>query len=143
LIYKHGGSEGFGDLRSQKPWSVNIEKETKENTNWRKVLNTSNNLQVVLMSVPPNQELGNEVHKENDQFFRFESGVGIVRTPINEFQVSDGLSVIIPQGVYHNVINTSKTEPLKFYTIYGPPHHKPNVLDITHQDEKYRESISP
>ena len=75
-----------------------------------------------------------KVYSENDQFFRFESGVGKVIIDGNEYEVSDGDAVIVPQGAAHNVINTSNDKPLKLYTIYAPPHHKDGIMRNTKQE---------
>lgn len=126
-------------------WSANIEKETLANTNWRKVVATSDNLQVVEMSTPPGEALGWEVHPTNDQFFRIESGECEVSTKygdnsnVKTVKLTDGMATLIPQGIYHNVVNTGK-EPLRMYTIYGPPHHPPGTVDRTHADEIARET---
>ena len=109
----------------------NIEKDTLENENFRKVLYTGKHSQLVLMSLAPNEEIGMEVHNDNDQFFRFEKGNGKVIIDGNESEVSDGFAVIVPAGAEHNVINTSATERLSLYTIYSPAHHKDGVVRAT------------
>ncbi len=117
-----------------KGYKENIEKLTLENNNFRKVLYTSKHSQLVLMSLKPKEEIGKEIHEDNDQFFRFESGVGEVL--INEvvYQVADGDCVVVPAGAEHNVINTSETEMLKFYTIYSPAHHKDKTMHKTKEE---------
>jgi mannose-6-phosphate isomerase-like protein (cupin superfamily) len=97
-----------------------IQKLSLENTYFRKVLFTNKHSQVVLMSLLPAEEIGMEVHEENDQFFRFEAGLGTVIVGETEYKVGDGDAVIVPAGTQHNVINTG-TQPLKLYTLYGPP----------------------
>lgn len=119
-----------------KGYHLDIEKETVENNLFRKVLYTAKNSQLVLMSLPPQEELGMEVHTENDQFFRFEKGNGMCIIDGNEYQVSDGMAVIVPLGAKHNIMNTSDSEDLKFYTIYSPPHHKDGTIHATKADEK-------
>jgi mannose-6-phosphate isomerase-like protein (cupin superfamily) len=114
-----------------KGFNINIEKETIENENFRKVLYTGKNSQLVLMSLAPNEEIGMEIHAENDQFFRFEKGQGKVLIDGNEYQVSDGSAIIVPAGAEHNVINVSETESLKLYTIYSPAHHKDGIVRTT------------
>jgi mannose-6-phosphate isomerase-like protein (cupin superfamily) len=109
----------------------NIEKDTLENTNFRKVLYTGKHSQLVLMALKPNEEIGMEVHNDNDQFFRFEKGQGKVVIDGNEYQVSDGFAVVVPAGAQHNVINASATDELKLYTIYSPAHHKDGVVRAT------------
>lgn len=122
-------------------WHDNIETLTKNNTDWRQVIHTSPYLQIVLMAPPTGEELGWEVHSHNDQFFRFEAGRGRlqIRDPDTQQQktisVKDGDAAIVPNGTYHNVISD---DSLKFYTIYGPPHHPPGTIDYTHADELKR-----
>jgi len=117
-----------------KGFCSNIEKDTLENENFRKVLYTSKHSQLVLMSLAPNEEIGMESHPDNDQFFRFEKGQGKVIIDGNEYEVSDGTAVIVPAGAQHNVINVSATDELKLYTIYSPAHHKDGVIHKTKQD---------
>ncbi|MCX7837594.1 MAG: cupin domain-containing protein [candidate division WOR-3 bacterium] len=117
-----------------KGFFTNIEKETLENENFRKVLYTAKYSQLVLMSLQPKEEIGEEVHTNNDQFFRFEKGEGLVIIDGNEYKVSDGSVIIVPAGAKHNVINTSETECLKLYTIYSPPHHKDGIIRKTKQE---------
>ena len=102
-----------------KGFSVDIEETTLENGNFRKVLYTSKHSQLVLMSLKPGEDIGMEVHEENDQFFRFEKGQGKCVIDGNEYELSDGVAVVVPAGAQHNIINTSKTEDLKLYTIYS------------------------
>ena len=130
----------------QNIWVTNLEKDTLKNKLWRNVIYTSHNLQVVLMSVPLKDELGWEVHKDNDQFFRVEHGRARVQIKkhkysksFSEFILTDGMSTVIPKGTWHNVINSSRSKNLKMYTVYGPPHHPKNRKDKTHQDELDRE----
>ena len=112
-------------------FNANIEKETLENENFRKVLYTARHCQLVLMNLKPNEEIGMEVHEENDQFFRFEKGEGKCIIDGNEYALSDGVAVVVPAGAEHNIINTSSTEELKLYTIYSPAHHKDGVVRAT------------
>jgi mannose-6-phosphate isomerase-like protein (cupin superfamily) len=107
-----------------KGFFTNIEKATSENGNFRKVLYTSKYSQLVLMSLKPLEEIGMEVHEENDQFFRFERGIGLCIIDNNEYKVGDGFAVVVSAGAQHNIINISETEELKLYTIYSPAHHK-------------------
>lgn len=119
----------------------NIEKETLKNKNFRKVLYTGKYSQLVLMTLNPGEEIGLEVHQENDQFFRFEKGKGKVIIDKNEYKVSDGSVIIVPAGSKHNVINTSKKESLKLYTIYSPPHHKDGILRKTKKEAEEKEEL--
>jgi len=117
-----------------KGFKSNIEKDTLKNKNFRKVLYTSAHSQLVLMSLEPKQEIGAETHPENDQFVRFEGGTGRVEIDDNKYSVKDGDAVVIPAGAKHNVINTSKTDELKIYTIYSPPHHKDQIVRKTKEE---------
>jgi mannose-6-phosphate isomerase-like protein (cupin superfamily) len=117
-----------------KGYKANIEKETLKNKNFRKVLYTGAYSQLVLMSLKPKVEIGSEVHEENDQFLRFEGGIGRVMIDDNKYTVKDGDAVVIPAGARHNVINTSATEDLKLYTIYSPPHHKDGIVRKTKEE---------
>lgn len=111
---------------------VNIEDLTVDNKDFRNVLYTSNNMQLVVMSIPPGEDIGEEVHGL-DQFIRVESGKGSVILNGDSTEVKDGDCVIIPQGVTHNFKNTSE-EDLKLYTIYSPPNHKKDVVHSTKSD---------
>lgn len=111
----------------------NIEKLTIANNNFREVLYTGRHSQLVLMSLKPGEEIGMEVHEDNDQFFRFEKGKGKVTIDGAEKEVSDGDAVIVPAGAQHNVANISKEEPLKLYTIYSPAHHRDGVVHKTRE----------
>lgn len=114
-------------------YKSNIEQETLNNKNFRRVLYTAKNLQLVLMALQPGEDIGFEVH-ENDQFFRFESGSGKVMIDENSYPVEDGDAVIVPAGSRHNVINTSEEEILQMYTLYAPPHHKDGIVRATKQE---------
>ncbi len=114
----------------KKGYKDNIEKLTQENENFRKVLYTGEKSQLVLMSLLPGEDIGEEIHEDNDQFFRFESGTGKVVIDGTEYEVSDGDAVVVPRGAKHNVINTG-VDRLKLYTIYSPAHHQDGVLRAT------------
>jgi len=114
-----------------KGFTTNIETDTVNNTNFRQVLYTGKHSQLVLMSLIPNEEIGMEVHPDNDQFFRFESGEGKCIIDGFEYPVQDGDAVIVPAGAMHNIINTSATKPLKLYTLYSPAHHKDGIIRQT------------
>jgi mannose-6-phosphate isomerase-like protein (cupin superfamily) len=122
-----------------KGFRSDIEKQTLENGDFRKVLYTGQHTQLVLMSIKPGEEIGLETHEENDQFFRFEAGTGEVTIDGNRHQVSDGVAVIVPAGAEHNVRNTSDTEELKLYTLYSPPHHKDQIVRATKQEAEENE----
>jgi len=117
-----------------KGFKTAIELETKKNTDFRRVLYTGKNSQLVLMSLKPGEEIGMEVHDDVDQFFRFEAGEGKVLIDGAEHKVKDGDAVIVPCGAKHNVVNTSKSEDLKLYTIYSPPEHMDKVVRHTKKD---------
>jgi len=123
-----------------KGFCIDIEKATLTNTNFRKVLYTAKHSQVVLMCLKPTEEIGMEVHARNDQFFRFEKGHGKCIIDGNEYKVRDGFSVVVPAGAKHNVINTSKTEELKLYTIYSPAHHKDKIVRKTKKEAELHEA---
>lgn len=112
-------------------FSTNIEKDVKDNSDFRRVLYTSEHLQVVLMTLKPGEEIGEEIHNANDQFFRFESGHGKCVINGNEYIVGKGDAVVAPAGAKHNVINTNRSGELKLYTIYAPPHHKDGTIRVT------------
>jgi len=115
----------------------NIEHETLDNNYFRKVLFTGDHLQLVLMAIEPNDEIGMEVHNDSDQFFRIDEGEGELQfkdgAPVS---VSDGFSIVIPSGTYHNIVNTSKTKKLKLYSIYAPKHHPDGTIHKTKEDEE-------
>ena len=113
----------------KKGFKENIEDSTLANNNFRKVLYTGAHCQLVLMSLLPNEDIGMEVHPENDQFFRFEGGAGKVIINETEYDVKDGDAVIVPSGASHNVIAGSTG--LKLYTIYSPAHHKDGIVRET------------
>lgn len=121
-------------------YNDNIEKLTLENKNFRKVLYTAKNMQLVLMTLKPGEDIGIEVHHENDQFFRFESGEWKVLIDWNEYKVEDWSAIIVPIWSEHNVINTSDSEDLKMYTIYATPHHKDQIIRETKQEAMENEA---
>lgn len=121
------------------PNVFNIEEETLANELYRKVAWTGKYLQVTLMSIPPGGNIGFEVHPETDQFLRVDGGVGTcIMGPSEdnitiEQEVSDGWSIQVPAGVWHDVINKGE-EPLKVYTIYAPVHHAADIAQATFED---------
>mgnify|MGYP001011519773 CR=1 FL=1 len=117
-----------------KGFNTNIEKATLENNYFRKVLYSGKHSQLVLMSLKPKEEIGLEIHAENDQFFRFEKGQGKCIIDNNEYLVEDGSAIIVPAGAEHNIINISETDELKLYTIYSPAHHKDQIVRITKEE---------
>ncbi len=112
----------------------NIESLTLNNENFRKVIYTAKNSQLVVMSLKPNEDIGLEVHNDTDQFLRFESGQGTIAMDGKILTVSDGDAIVVPAGVRHNVTNTSTKAPLKLYTVYSPAHHRDGTVHITKAD---------
>lgn len=123
-----------------KGFKSSIEKDTVQNKNFRKVLYSGHHMQLVLMSLKGGEEIGMEVHKDNDQFFRFESGKGKCIIDGNEYDVKDGDAVVIPAGSQHNIINVQKDQELKMYTIYAPPHHKDGIVRVTKDEAEKNEA---
>ncbi|KKW10214.1 MAG: hypothetical protein UY49_C0030G0007 [Microgenomates group bacterium GW2011_GWC1_49_7] len=121
-------------------YTSNIEELTRANTYFRHVLYTAPHSQLVLMTLAPSEEIGMEVHADNDQFFRFEEGEGKVVIAGVEYPVKDGDVAIVPAGTEHNVINTSTTSPLKLYTIYSPAHHPDGTIHKTKAEALAAES---
>lgn len=113
-----------------KGYISNIEKDTLENENYRKVLYTAKNSQLVLMSLLPGEEIGEEVH-DLDQFLRIESGHGEAVIDGVSHDIEDGSAIVVPAGANHNIINTSDTDKLKLYSIYSPAEHKDGIVFAT------------
>jgi mannose-6-phosphate isomerase-like protein (cupin superfamily) len=118
----------------KKGFATDLEKETRKNADFRRVLYTGRFSQLVLMNLKPGEEIGEEVHDTVDQFFRFEEGEGMVIIDNVEHRVRDGSGVVIPSGARHNVLNTSSKTNLKLYTIYSPPEHQDKVVRHTKAD---------
>lgn len=114
----------------KKGYHADIETLTKENDNFRKVLYTGEYMQLVLMSLNPGEDIGMEVHEENDQFFRFDQGNGKAVINGYEYDIEDGHIIVVPAGAEHNIINTGEVD-LRFYTIYSPAHHKDGIVRST------------
>jgi len=108
----------------------NLEKDTVENDNFRKVLNTTEKSQLVVMSLLPGEDIGEEVH-DVDQFIRLEEGEGKAVLNGEEFDIEDDWAIVVPAGARHNIINTSQDKPLKLYTVYSPPNHRDGVVHAT------------
>jgi len=120
-----------------------IEKQTLENTFFRRVLFTGHHAQLVVMCLQPGEEIGDEVHPDNDQFFRIERGdATFVFKEKEEHRVHDGDAVVVPAGTYHNVLNASKTVPLKLYTIYSPPNHPDGTVHKTKAEAEAEEPVA-
>jgi mannose-6-phosphate isomerase-like protein (cupin superfamily) len=112
----------------------NIEEKALANSNFREVVFTGTYCQLVVMSLKPGEEIGSEVHKSIDQFFRIEKGRGKVIIDGVENQIIEGVGIVVPAGSEHNVINASSNSDLKLYTIYSPPQHKDGVVHKTKED---------
>lgn len=117
-----------------KGFCEDIEEYAENNTDFRKVLYTGTQMQLVVMSLQPGEEIGLETHPETDQFFCVEAGVGRLTLDGKMHDIEDDFAIIIPAGAEHNITNTSDTEALKLYTIYSPPHHKDGVEFATKAD---------
>ena len=113
-----------------KGYCDDIDRATLDNEDFRRVVYTGKNLQLVLMTLPPACDIGEEVHENRDQFFRIEEGEGVIRIDGADNRVEDDFAVIVPAGARHNVVNTG-TVPLKLYTIYAPPEHRDGVVHRT------------
>ncbi|MBU3926102.1 cupin domain-containing protein [Patescibacteria group bacterium] len=115
-----------------KGYVINIEKETLDNSNFRKVLYTAPNSQLVVMTLKAGEDIGEEVH-ELDQFIRIEQGKGKAVLNDIEYNIEDNYAVVIPQGTKHNIINTGDDE-MKLYTVYSPAEHRDGVVNGTKAD---------
>ena len=113
----------------------NIEQATVAYEDFRRVLYTGRNMQLVLMTLPPGCDIGEEVHEDRDQFFRIEEGKGVIKIDGEANRVEDDFAVIVPAGARHNVINTG-SEPLRLYTLYAPPEHRDGIV---HKDKAQAE----
>ena len=120
-----------------KGYHDDIERQTTDNGDFRRVLYTGHHLQLVLMSLPPGCDIGSEIHEDRDQFFRFEEGRGQVDIDDHSYDVADGSGIIVPAGARHNVRNTGDG-PLKLYTLYGPPEHKDGIVQSTKEEADAR-----
>lgn len=112
----------------------NIEDDTLENENFRKVLFTGPQSQLVVMSLQPGEDIGSEVHHDIDQFIRIEEGEGKAVLNGQEFEIEDDFAVVVPAGTEHNIINTSENEKLKLYTVYSPAEHADGTVHATKED---------
>ena len=127
--------------RGKKPVVENIEDWTKENENYRTTVWTGKHIQVTLMTIQPNDDIGLEIHEDVDQFLRIEEGEGLCEMGdakdnlTFKKRVSDDFAIFVPAGTWHNVTNTGD-KPLKLYTIYGGPDHVPGTVHVTHEDAK-------
>lgn len=126
---------GAGDC----PFVVNIENTTKCNRTFRTVLWTGEHLQLTVMCIGPGEDIGAEQHLEDDQFIRIEQGCGVLQTGSeqcrmnDQIRVSEGCGIMIPAGLWHNIVNTGSV-PMKVYSLYAPPHHRPGTVHRTKAD---------
>ncbi|AMX03578.1 cupin [Microbulbifer thermotolerans] len=119
------------EIKGKEGYLVNIEERTVSNSNFREVLFTGPRSQLVVMSLKPGEEIGEEVHDHIDQFIRFEAGEAKLILNGREHSIKADDAVVIPAGVRHNIINTSASRDLKLYTIYSPPEHKDGTIHKT------------
>ena len=115
-------------------FSINIERKTLANNNFREVLYTTKRSQLVIMTLQPGEEIGTEHHDGHDQFIRVEEGEGVAILAGEKHQLEDGVAVVIPAGTEHNVINTSSSSPLRLYSLYMPPEHPDGIIHETKAD---------
>jgi mannose-6-phosphate isomerase-like protein (cupin superfamily) len=113
---------------------TNIEEDTIANEDFRRVVFTGPNTQLVLMTLRPGEDIGLETHEDLDQFLRIEAGHGYVQLDGKRTDIEDGSAVVIPAGVEHNVVNTSDDEPLRLYTLYSPPEHPDGTVHHTKRE---------
>jgi len=125
----HGGGIDTSKLVKEEPYLSNIEDLTVHNKNYRKVLYTTPNLQLVLMSLKPNEDIGKEIHRGTTQFFRIEEGTGKAILNGVEHSLKAGDALVVPPGTEHNIINISPKKRLQIYTLYSPPHHPIGTLE--------------
>ena len=115
-------------------YSIDIESVTLENETFRTVLYTAPHCQLVVMTLRPGEDIGQERHDDGDQFIRVESGHGEAILDGERHPLSDGTALVIPAGTEHNVINLSKVDPLRLYTVYAPPEHADGTIHRTKAD---------
>ena len=125
-------------MNKTKGFIADIEDQTEENRDFRRVLYTGPHMQLVLMSLAPGEELGEEVHETTDQFFRVEEGKGEVVIDGRETRIESDIAIIVPAGTRHNVRNTGH-KPLRFYTLYAPPEHPDGTVHRTKADAERAE----
>ena len=125
-----------------KPYIGHIEQATLKNSYFREVLFTGKHSQLVVMSLQPKEEIGNEVHQNVDQFFRIEEGnAKFIFDGKEEHVIGNGDAVLVPAGTYHNVINASSDKPLKLYTLYTPPNHPDGAVHKTKAEADAAEAV--
>lgn len=130
---------GQFDDQGKKPYVIDIEKETLDNTNFRTTMWTGEHIQMTVMEIPVGGDIGLEVHEDTDQFLRIEQGkgrceMGPSKDDLNFVkEVEDDFAIFVPAGAWHNVTNIGE-KPLKLYTIYGPADHLPGTVHKTQAD---------
>jgi mannose-6-phosphate isomerase-like protein (cupin superfamily) len=112
-------------------FKINIEQETEKNNNYRKVVYTTEQTQLVLMSIPKGDDIDREIHKNVTQFIRVEKGSGVAYLNNKQYRLKEGDAIIIPAGVEHYIKNTSN-KPLKLYSLYSPAQHKKGLVEVSH-----------
>jgi mannose-6-phosphate isomerase-like protein (cupin superfamily) len=122
---------------------TNIERKALDNTNFRQVLFTGPHAQLVLMALGPGEDIGMETHTDVDQFIRVESGHGTAVLDGKEHAIKDGSAIVIPAGTRHNIVNGSRNEALKLYTVYSPPQHADGTIHKTKADAEADERDHP
>lgn len=115
---------------AMKGFVADIEELTEENTDFRRVLYTGKNLQLVLMAIQPGEEIGEEIHADRDQFFRVEKGKGVVWIDGHRSEIKRDTAIVVPAGARHNVVNTGD-KPLRLYTLFAPPEHRDGTVQAT------------
>jgi mannose-6-phosphate isomerase-like protein (cupin superfamily) len=118
---------------AMKGFVADIEELTKENSDFRRVLYTGKNLQLVLMAIQPGEEIGEEAHADRDQFFRVEKGKGEVWIDGFRSKIKSDSAIVVPAGARHNIVNTGE-KSLRLYTLYAPPEHRDGIVRATKAD---------
>ena len=116
-----------------KGFVADIESMTEKNLDFRRVIYTGKKLQLVLMSLAPGEDIGEEVHEDRDQFFRVEEGKGELWIDGRKTEIKSDFAIVVPAGAKHNIRNTGQ-KPLKLYTVYGPPEHADGTVHLTKAD---------
>ena len=124
--------------KAMKGFVADIEELTEENSDFRRVLYTGKNLQLVLMAIQPGEEIGEETHADRDQFFRVEKGKGEVWIDGHRSKIKSDDAIVVPAGARHNIVNTGD-KPLRLYTLYAPPEHRDGTLQATKADADAQE----
>lgn len=124
---------GKSSARTMKGFVADIEALTEENSDFRRVLYTGKNLQLVLMAIQPGEEIGEETHNDRDQFFRVEDGMGEVWIDGHRSMIKSDDAIVVPAGARHNIVNTG-AKPLRLYTLYAPPEHRDGTVHATKAD---------